>query len=320
MKLIEGMGVKKYFPIKKFLKPEQLVHALDGVDFWIDRGTTYGLVGESGCGKTTLGKVLVGAIKPTDGKVIFQGEDIAKLTYKELGKVRRKIGLVFQSPYSSLDPRMTIVDIISEPMIIHNLFEETERFDRVEELLGLVGLRVEHLYRYPHEFSGGQRQRIAIARALASNPDFIVLDEPTSALDVSVQAQILNLFKRLQKELDLTYLFISHNLSVVRHLCREMAVMYVGKFVEMGDNDEVFGNPLHPYTRALLSAIPVADPEFKRERIVLTGDVPSPVDPPSGCRFNDRCPLVIPICESVTPELLQVDSANHYVACHVVNQ
>ena len=238
MKLVEGIGVKKYFPIKRFMKDTQMVHALDDVSFWIDKGTTYGLVGESGCGKTTLGKVLVAAIKPSDGKVTFEGTDFTDLNHKELAEIRRKIGIVFQSPYSSLDPRMTIVDIISEPMVIHDLVSGTERIGKVEELLDMVGLRVEHMYRYPHEFSGGQRQRIAIARALASEPDFIVLDEPTSALDVSVQAQILNLFKKLQVELDLTYLFISHNLSVVRHLCKELAVMYLGKYVEMGDNDE----------------------------------------------------------------------------------
>lgn len=323
MNLLEIKDLKKHFPIKKgiFSRTAGYIYAVDGVSFFLKKGETFGLVGESGCGKSTIGKILVRLIEPTFGSALFNGKNIFDLSGKALKELRREMQIIFQDPYSSLNPRMTVGDIIGEPLVIHNIFRGNDLKNKIGELLDFVGLSSKYINRYPHEFSGGQRQRIAIARALSLEPSLIIADEPVSALDVSIQAQIINLLEDLQKKLDLTYLFISHDLSVVKHISSRIGVMYLGKIMELSGADELYDNPLHPYTQALLSSIPVPDPDKKSEdkRIILEGDVPSPEKPPPGCPFNTRCWLVEDICREVMPELLDMGN-EHYVACHVVSR
>jgi oligopeptide transport system ATP-binding protein len=310
-----------HFPLTQgiiFQRKVGAVQAVDGISFNVKKGETLGLVGESGCGKSTTGRAILQLYKPTDGEVVFNGTDLVKLDSGEMRKMRRHLQMIFQDPYASLNPRMTVGNIVSEPMQIHNLVPKAERTKRVQELLQTVGLNPYFANRYPHEFSGGQRQRIGIARALAANPDFIVCDEPVSALDVSIQAQIVNLLEDLQDQFGLTYLFIAHDLSVVRHISDRVAVMYLGKIVELADRNELYENPMHPYTKALLSAIPIPDPiiEKQRERMILTGDVPSPINPPSGCHFHTRCPYVMDVCKQIDPPFTE-KGKDHFVACHL---
>jgi oligopeptide transport system ATP-binding protein len=295
------------------------VHAVDGVSFEIKKGETFGLVGESGCGKSTTGRTILQLYKPTSGKVYYGDVDLTTLPSEDMRKMRRKMQMIFQDPYASLNPRMTVGEIIGEPLIVHNLAKNSEIQDRVGRLLELVGLNPAYVNRYPHEFSGGQRQRIGVARALALQPELIICDEPISALDVSIQAQVVNLLEDLQDQFGLTYLFIAHDLSMVRHISDRVGVMYLGKIVELASRNDVYANPLHPYTKALLSAVPVADPliEEKRERVILQGDVPSPVNPPSGCHFRTRCPLAIELCAQKEPEWREI-TPSHWVACHLV--
>ncbi|MFN8557194.1 MAG: dipeptide ABC transporter ATP-binding protein [Dehalococcoidia bacterium] len=320
--LVNVEGLKMYFPVTAgliFQRKVADVKAVDGVSFAIKRGETLGLVGESGCGKSTTGRAILQLYRPTAGQVTFDGIDLTKLKGGDLRKFRRRMQMIFQDPYASLNPRMSVGSIIAEPLAIHNLAKGKARKDRVQELLSVVGLNPYYANRYPHEFSGGQRQRIGIARALAVEPDFIVCDEPVSALDVSIQAQIINLLEDLQNQFGLTYLFIAHDLSVVRHISDRVAVMYLGHVAELADRNELYENPLHPYTKALLSAVPIPDPsvETKRERIILTGDVPSPLRPPPGCVFNTRCPIAIDECRERVPEWRDVGN-DHWVACHRV--
>ncbi|MBI2166295.1 MAG: ATP-binding cassette domain-containing protein [Chloroflexi bacterium] len=318
--LVDVQHLKMYFPVTSgvlFQRKVADVKAVDDVSFSIRRKETLGLVGESGCGKTTVGRCLLHLLRPTSGQVLFEGQDLGRLRPRELRAMRRQMQIIFQDPYTSLNPRMTAGNIIGEPLVVHRLARSKGEYrDRVIELLELVGLNPFMADRYPHEFSGGQRQRIGIARALAVNPQLIVCDEPVSALDVSIQGQIINLLEELQERFGLTYLFIAHDLAVVRHISDRVAVMYLGKLMEMANSDELFDNPLHPYTRALLSAVPVPDPrtEARRERIILTGDVPSPMNPPSGCVFHTRCPIMVQDCRGAIPPLREV-SANHWVAC-----
>ncbi|MDI7275603.1 MAG: ATP-binding cassette domain-containing protein [Anaerolineae bacterium] len=295
------------------------IRAVDGLDFFIRRGETLGLVGESGCGKSTTGRAILQLYRPTAGQVLFEGVDLTRQRGEALRRMRRRMQMIFQDPYASLNPRMTVGNIIGEPLEVHNIGKPEERRQRVQELLEVVGLNPYFVNRYPHEFSGGQRQRIGVARALAVNPDFIVCDEPISALDVSIQAQIINLLEELQEKFGLTYLFIAHDLSVVRHISDRVAVMYLGKIVELTTRDELYSNPLHPYTKALLSAVPIPDPvvEERRQRIILEGDVPSPANPPSGCRFRTRCKLRMDICTEVEPDWRDT-ARDHWVACHRV--
>ena len=316
--LMEVKDLKKYFPVTAGVLQRTVAHvkAVDGISFNVKRGETLGLVGESGCGKTTTGKVLLRLQEATAGEVWFDGKNIMKLPREEMRKLRREMQIIFQDPYSSLNPRMTVGDIIGEPLEIHGVAHGAAKDKRVRELLEVVGLAAEHARRYPHEFSGGQRQRIGVARALALNPKLIVCDEPVSALDVSIQSQILNLLVDLQEEFGLTYIFIAHGLAAVKHISDRVGVMYLGKLVEMADVGDLYGHPRHPYTEALMSAIPVPDPTLRRERIVLEGDVPSPVNPPSGCRFHTRCPYVMDQCREVEPELRDV-GLGHLVACHL---
>ena len=316
--LLRIEGLVKLFPVKKvlFQKEAKFVHAVDGVDLAIRRAETLGLVGESGCGKSTLGRLILRLDRPTSGRVIFDGTDLATVSPKDMKRIRRKMQIIFQDPYSSLNPRKTVQSIIMEPLTVHEIGTRSERRKKVLELMDDVGLTPDHLKRYPHEFSGGQRQRIGIARALALNPSLIVADEPVSALDVSIRSQILNLLEDLQQKYELTYLFISHDLSVVEHIADRVAVMYLGKIVEIGDKKSIYENTLHPYTEALLSAVPIPDPTRTRERIILKGDVPSPIDPPSGCRFHPRCWLKIEVCSEVDPPLHDVGDG-HMAACHV---
>ena len=313
--LVEVRNLKEYFPVKSGMLNKQMLKAVDGVSFTIDEGETLGLVGESGCGKTTVGRTLLHLYKPTDGEVWFDGQ---RVTEKNIGNFRKDMQIVFQDPYSSLNPRMTVSDIIGEPLDIHKLYSsKKERAERISELLTLVGLNSEHANRYAHEFSGGQRQRIGIARSLAVNPRFIVCDEPVSALDVSIQAQIINTFEELQEKLGIAYLFIAHDLLVVQHMSRRIAVMYLGRIVEIGPSAEIIGKPVHPYTESLISAIPIPDPETARHknRIVLEGDVPSPLRMPKGCPFRTRCRYATEDCGESRPELKEV-SPDHFVACH----
>ena len=319
--LVRVENLKKYFPITRgvFQRHVGDIKAVDGINFFVRRGETLGLVGESGCGKSTTGRTILQLYRPTAGKVYFEGQDLTTMKGEQLRRMRRKMQMIFQDPYASLNPRMTIGNIIGEPLEVHNIAKGKEKRERVQELLRLVGLNPYFINRYPHEFSGGQRQRIGVARALALNPSFIVCDEPVSSVDVSIQAQIVNLLEDLQAQFGMAYLFIAHDLSMVRHISDRVAVMYLGKIVELTDRDELYENPLHPYTQALLSAVPIPDPmvEERRQRIILEGDVPSPANPPEGCNFNTRCPVVMDICKEEDPEFKEV-STEHWVACHRV--
>ncbi|MCR8864698.1 ABC transporter ATP-binding protein [Priestia megaterium] len=316
--LLEVKQLSKYFPITN----KQVLKAVDGVSFHISKGETFGLVGESGCGKSTAGRTTIGLYNRTSGEVLYKGKNVHELSEKEKFAFHRNMQMIFQDPYASLNPRSTVKEIISEPMEVHGLYSnKKEMLNRVYELLEDVGLNRDHANRYPHEFSGGQRQRIGIARALALNPECIIADEPISALDVSVQAQVVNLLKKLQKEKGLTYLFIAHDLSMVKHISNRIGVMYLGHLVELTTSSELYQKPLHPYTQALLSAIPIPDPDVEdnRKRIVLKGELPSPINPPSGCVFNTRCPLTVAACKTQKPEWQEVED-NHFVACHLYNQ
>jgi len=318
--LLKVDNLVKYFPINAGLlkKPTKFVKAVDGVSFFIRRGETLGLVGESGCGKTTTGRTILRLHEPTKGSIIFDGVDLRKLKAEQLRKQRKEMSIIFQDPYSSLNPRMTVGEIVGEPLLVHGMNNLAERAKKVRAIFEEVGLAQYHYRRYPHEFSGGQRQRIGIARAIISNPKLIVCDEPVSALDVSIQSQILNLLKEIQQRYGLTYLFIAHNLSVVKHISDRVGVMYLGKMVELTASNELYKHPLHPYTQALLSAIPHANPDIKMERVRLTGDVPSPINPPSGCRFHPRCHVAVDQCKVEDPEWREV-RPDHYVACHLAN-
>ncbi|HEV7475065.1 MAG TPA: dipeptide ABC transporter ATP-binding protein [Pyrinomonadaceae bacterium] len=309
--LLRVRGLVKHFPVED---SDDVVRAVDDVSFEVFTGETLGLVGESGCGKSTVGRCVLRLIEPTAGKISFAGRDVLSLSKSQLRELRREMQIVFQDPYASLNPRMKVGDIIAEPLVIHGIGDRKDRQDRVASLLSKVGLDPNYMKRYSHEFSGGQRQRIGVARTLALNPKLIVADEPVSALDVSVQAQVVNLFQDLQKEFGLTYLFISHGLAVVEHISTRVAVMYLGRIVEVASSVDLYRQPLHPYTQALLSAIPIPDPKRKRERIVLQGDVPTPINPPSGCRFRTRCPIAIDDCAVIDPELREV-APGHSVAC-----
>ena len=319
--ILEVENLKKYFTVNngKMFGEKLYLKAVNDVTFSIEKGKTLGLIGESGCGKSTIGKTVMGLSKATSGTIKYQGREINSYSKKEMKEFRRKVQMIFQDPYSSLDPKKRISYLVQEPMYIHNIGTPKERLEKSKELLETVGLSYYHMNRYPHEFSGGQRQRINIARALTLNPDLLICDEPTSALDVSIQAQVLNLFKQLQEKFQLTYLFISHSLNVVKYLSDDIAVMYLGKMVELGDSNEIYKNPLHPYTKALFSAIPTEDPTAKIDRITLKGEVPSPLNPPSGCQFHNRCPYAMKKCSELSPELIEIDK-NHKVSCHLYNK
>lgn len=314
--VLEAKGIKKYY---RGRRREDVVKAVDDISFTISRGETLGLVGESGCGKSTLGRTLLRLEDATSGEVIYRGQDILKLTEKEIRNMRRNMTMVFQNPYSSLNPRMTILEAVRAPLDIFNIGSKSERYEKCRDILKYVGLEEHQFYRYPHEFSGGQRQRVVIARAMISNPDFVVCDELVSALDVSVRAQVLNLFNDIQKERDVAYLFISHDLSVVKHISDRIAVMYLGKIVELSPKDDLYENPKHPYTRALLSAIPIPDANVQTKRIILQGDLPSPMKPPEGCGFNTRCKYATERCRRESPEF-KYDNKGHGVACHMCEE
>lgn len=317
--LLQVKNLKTYFPIKSriFNKEKSFVKAVDGISFDLLRGETLGIVGESGSGKSTMGRSILRLIEPTEGSIVFKGTELTTLKKSELRKLRSQLQIVFQDPFASLNPKMTVGSILEEALITHHIGQKSkERKEKVKELLQIVGLSPTHISRYPHEFSGGQRQRIGIARAIAVNPSLIIADEPVSALDVSVQAQVLNLFQDLKKTLDLTYIFIAHDLSVVKHVSDRIGVIYLGKIVELADKKELFENPLHPYTQALMSAIPSLNPDVKKERIILTGDVPSPASPPSGCTFHPRCSFAKDICKKVAPREIQVNT-KQVVNCHM---
>jgi oligopeptide transport system ATP-binding protein len=320
--LVTVRNLKKYFPIIRGLIIQRHIgdiKAVDDVSFDIIKGETLGLVGETGCGKTTVGRTILRLYEPTDGEIIFGGTNLTEVSDGDMRRMRRKMQMIFQDPYASLNPRMTVGSIVAAPLEVHNVARGQEKHERVQELLQMVGLNPYFVNRYPHEFSGGQRQRIGIARALALNPDLVICDEPISSLDVSIQAQVVNLLEELQEKLGLTYLFIAHDLSMVRHISDRMAVMYLGKIVEITDRDEIYLNPLHPYTQALMSAVPIPDPDIidTRKRIILEGDIPSPADPPVGCNFNTRCPVAEDICFKEEPAYLEIMDG-HWAACHLV--
>jgi len=319
--ILEVKNLKKYFPVVGgvFSKPIAWVKAVDDISFNIFEGETFSLVGESGSGKTTTGKTILKLIKPTAGQIIAEDIDITNYSASEMRPLRKDMQIIFQDPYGSLNPRLPVGEIIREPLVVHRVGDKKEQEERVVEAMQVVGLRPGYLHRYPHEFSGGQRQRVGIARAIVLNPKFIVADEPVSALDASIQSQVLNLLMDLQQKLSLTYLFIAHNLAVVRHVSDRIGVMYLGKLMEIADTMELFNNPLHPYTQALLSAIPIPDPEIKKERIILAGDIPSPINPPSGCVFRTRCIYAKDICAEKTPQLVDIGSG-HFAACHFVKK
>ncbi|WP_062105477.1 ABC transporter ATP-binding protein [Bacillus niameyensis] len=317
--LIEVNQLKKYYgePSNIFKRNPEVVQAVDGVSFTIKKGETFGLVGESGSGKSTIGRTLLRLTSITSGEVLYKGQNLHTLSKKEMRSLRPKLQFIFQDPYSSLNPRIRIGDAIAEALLDHGLASKNEVREKVLEVLEICGLAPYHYDRFPHEFSGGQRQRIGIGRAIVLNPDFIVADEPVSALDVSIQAQIINLFSELQQEKDITMLFISHDLSVVEHLCSTIGVLYLGTMMELASRDRLYGNPLHPYTKALLSAVPIPDPTLKRERIIIKGDIPNPANPPKGCKFHTRCPFAQEVCRKQIPEFREVE-AGHFVACHFV--
>ena len=318
--LLEVKNLKKYFPVRGgiFSKAIGYIYAVDGVSFYLNKGESLGLVGESGCGKSPTARAILRLIEPTEGEILFEGKDVCKLDHGEMRSIRRDMQIVFQDPYASLDPRRTVEQIIGEPLDVFQVSTKKERKDRIAYLLQKVGLSPDHARRYPHEFSGGQRQRIGIARALALNPKLIIGDEPVSALDVSIQAQVINLLEDIQKEFKLSYIIIAHDLAVVEHVCDRIAVMYLGRIVELAKDRELYTSPLHPYTVALLSAIPVPDPNITKKRIILEGDVPSPMHPPAGCHFHTRCPRKKEVCERTIPELTEIGNG-HYVACHLLN-
>ena len=318
--LLQVKNLKKYFPIKGgiFSTPIGYVYAVDRVSFSLNRGESLGLVGESGCGKSTAARAILRLIEPTEGEVLFEGKDVCKLDRKELRSIRRDMQIVFQDPYASLDPRRTVEQIIGEPLDVFHISTKKERRERIASLLQKVGLSPDHARRYAHEFSGGQRQRIGIARALALNPKLIIGDEPVSALDVSIQAQVINLLEDIQEEFKLSYIIIAHDLAVVEHVCDRIAVMYLGRIAELAKDRELYASPLHPYTVALLSAIPVPDPNITKKRMILEGDIPSPIHPPSGCHFHTRCPRKMEVCQATIPELREIKE-DHFVACHLYN-
>lgn len=316
--LLQVKGLKKYFPITGgvFGKKIGEVKAVDDVTFTVYKGETLGIVGESGCGKSTTGRMLLRLIEPTEGSIVFEGKEVTKLSKSELRKMRRDMQMIFQDPFASLNPRHTVEKILEEPLVVHGIGSKEERKKRVQEMLEVVGLGRYHAKRYPHQFSGGQRQRIGIARALMTNPKLIIADEPVSALDVSIQAQVLNLLEDLQNEFGLTYIFIAHDLGVVRHISDRVGVMYLGRLVELADSDQLYESPKHPYTKALLSAVPIPDPEYKKESQLLSGDLPNPANPPKGCAFHTRCSACMEICKQTRPEMKEVEKG-HYVACHL---
>lgn len=319
--LLEVANLKKYFPIHTGVLSvnKSYVKAVDDLSFKVREGETLGIVGESGCGKSTTGRTIMRLIEPTEGSIKFDGIELSTLSKKEMRNTRRDIQMVFQDPYASLNPRHSVEKILEEPLIVHGIGSSVERKRKVHELLEIVGLSVHHAKRYPHQFSGGQRQRVGIARALMTNPKLIIADEPVSALDVSIQSQVLNLMQKLQEDLRLTYIFISHDLGVVRHISDKVGVMYLGRMVELADSESLYREPLHPYTQALLSAVPIPDPEFNREQILLKGDIPSPSNPPTGCSFHSRCPYVMDKCKVEIPKFVDVQSG-HSVACHLYNE
>ena len=318
--VLQGTGVRKYFPVHTgFGKPKKYVKAVDGVDITIHEGEIYGLVGETGCGKSTLGRTLIRLTDPTDGNISVLGKDITKLNDKQMTDMRQKIQMVFQDPYTSLDPKQKVGDILMETLEIHGIGNKKDRLDIAMEIMGKVGLRPEHFYRYPHEFSGGQRQRVGLARALILNPKVIVCDEPVSALDVSIQAQIINLLQDLREKDNISFLFIAHDMSVVKYISDRIGVMYLGHLMEEAETEELFANPLHPYAQALLSAVPNPDPHVKKERVVLQGDLPSPMNPPVGCVFHTRCPYATEKCSQVAPEFKEHEPG-HWAACHLLDK
>lgn len=316
--LLQVNDLKKHFPIHGGVLGKRIgeVKAVDGLSFYVNKGETLGIVGESGCGKSTTGRLILRLLEPTEGKVIFNNQDITNLSNSEMRKLRREMQIIFQDPYASLNPRHSVEKILEEPLIVHGIGNKKERKQKVREMLEIVGLSSYHAKRYPHQFSGGQRQRIGIAKALMTNPSLIIADEPVSALDVSIQSQVLNLMEDLQKEYGLTYIFIAHDLGVVRHISDRVGVMYLGRLIELTDSEKLYGNPLHPYTRALMDAVPIPDPDFKREVIEVSGEIPSPSNPPKGCAFHTRCGSCMDICKTVRPDFKEVEPG-HYVACHL---
>lgn len=318
---LQVRNLRKTFPIRGGVLGKKIgeITAVDDVSFYVKKGETLGLVGESGCGKSTTGRSILRLYEPTAGEIEFEGKSLLSLNEEEMRKARRDLQMVFQDPFASLNPRQKVIDILEEPLIVHGMGNAKERKEQVHELLHLVGMNQSHAMRYPHQFSGGQRQRIGIARALSTRPKLIVADEPVSALDVSIQSQVLNLMADLQEKFELTYLFIAHDLSVVKHISDRVGVMYLGRLVELADRDELYGKPLHPYTQALMSAVPVPDPDFQKDRIILTGDVPSPANPPKGCAFHPRCPHAMEICKEVRPEFKD-QGGGHFVACHLMDK